>query len=155
MKTQGAKARFLLILFVMSLLTAPALVGFGITNFDSLITSGDVVVGDDLTVTSDVGLGGELTVTPGAAETIGYDEQIDPVTTYHKITSAANRGTDNIAAGAAGDLLVLHNVGSNTITLTDTGTLLLSGNAALGPNDMIVLLSDGTNWIQLTPEGDN
>lgn len=39
--------------------------------------------------------------------------------------------------------------------LTDTGTLLLSGNAALGQNDMIVLLSDGTNWIQVAPEGDN
>jgi len=41
-------------------------------------------------------------------------------------------------------------VGSNTITLTDTGTLKLGGNAALGQYDSITLLSDGTNWIQVS-----
>jgi len=45
--------------------------------------------------------------------------------------------------------LVLVNVGSNTITLTDTGTLKLSANAALGQYDTITLQSDGTNWIEL------
>lgn len=122
---------------------------------DDITTTDDATIGDDLAVTDDATIASDLTLTPGTAETIGYDEQIDPTGSYHKITAAAARGTDNIAAGTAGDVLILHNVGSNTITLTDTGTLLLSGNAALGQNDTIILLSDGTNWIQVAPEGDN
>lgn len=126
-----------------------------ITMTDDLIVGDDATVSDDATVTDDLTVVGDLTLTPGATETIGYDEQIDPVASVHRITAAAARGTDNIAAGTAGDVLVLLNVGAQTITLTDTGTLLLSGNAALGANDSIVLLSDGTNWIQIAPEGDN
>ena len=39
---------------------------------------------------------------------------------------------------------------TNTITITDTGTLKLSGNAALGQYDTITLWSDGTNWIEIS-----
>lgn len=120
-----------------------------LTTTDDLSVADDGSVGDDLTVT------GDLTISPGVTETIGYDEQIDPVASYHRITASAARGTDDIATGTAGDVLALINVGSNTITLTDTGTLKLSGNAALGAGDTIILLSDGTNWIQMAPEGDN
>lgn len=122
---------------------------------DDITLSDDLTVADDATVTDDLTVVGDLTLSPSSAETIGYDEQIDPTASFHKITAAAARGTDNIAIGTAGDVLVLLNVGSNTITLTDTGTLLLSGNAALGQNDSIVLLSDGTSWYQIAPEGDN
>jgi hypothetical protein len=120
-----------------------------------LTASDDVVVGDDLTVADDATIGSDLTVSPGTTETIGFDEQIDPTGTYHRITSSAARGTDNIAIGTAGDVLILHNVGAQTITLTDTGTLLLSGNAALSANDMIWLISTGVAWVQISPEGDN
>lgn len=122
---------------------------------DDLTATDDLTVGDDAAVTDDATIGGDLTVTPGSAETINYDEQIDPTGTYHKITATAARGTDNIAIGTAGDVLLLHNVGSNTITLTDTGTLLLNGNVALGQNDIVALLSDGTNWVQIAPVGNN
>jgi hypothetical protein len=132
----------------------------GVTAPD-VTTTDDVVVGDDLTVTDDASVGDDLTVvsdltlSPTTTETIGFDEQIDPTGTYHRITSSAARGTDNIAIGTAGDVLILHNVGAQTITLTDTGTLLLSGNAALSANDMIWLISTGVAWVQISPEGDN
>lgn len=116
---------------------------------DDITTTDDATIGDDLAVTDDATIASDLTLTPGTAETIGYGEQIDPVGSYHQITAAAARGTSAVAAGTAGDVLTLINVGSNTITLTDTGTLKLSGNAALGQYDSLVLLSDGTNWVQL------
>ena len=41
------------------------------------------------------------------------------------------------------------NNSNTTITISDTGTLKLSGNIALGQYDTLVLISDGTNWVQL------
>jgi hypothetical protein len=69
--------------------------------------------------------------------------------------SAAIYSFGSIVTGTAGDVLTLVNIGSNAITITDTGTLKLSGNAALGQYDSVTLLSDGTNWIQVAPESDN
>lgn len=81
---------------------------------------------------------------------------ITPLGSFQPISSTANTGTSSIAAPTGvNNLLVLQNVGSSTITLTDTGTLKLSGNAALANNDTIVLIFDGTNWTQIAPEGDN
>ena len=59
-----------------------------------------------------------------------------------------------MTAGTAGDLVYIINTGSNTITITDTGTLKLSGNAALGQYDTLLLWSDGTNWIEVA-QADN
>ena len=73
---------------------------------------------------------------------------ITPLGTNQPISSTANTGTSAIAAGVAGDVLYLVNVGSSTITLTDTGTLKLGGNRALGVTDGISLMYDGTNWVE-------
>lgn len=84
-----------------------------------------------------------------AAIEISDDSVITPTGVYQPLTASAACGTASIAAMAAGTVVAFQNVSTNTITLTDTGTLLLSGNAALGQYDTLVLLSDGTNWIQL------
>lgn len=98
----------------------------------------------------------ELSFPKQTAFTVGTDGVITPTGTYQPITAAAARGVGSIVqAGSAGDLLILVNVGANTITLTDTGTLKLSGNAALGQLDTIILMSDSDNWLQIAPEGDN
>jgi hypothetical protein len=75
---------------------------------------------------------------------------ITPTGTIQRITAAATTGTSAIANPNEGRILVLVNIGSNTITLTDTGTLKLSGNAALGQFDNITLIGDGTNWIEIS-----
>lgn len=107
------------------------------------VTADDVTVADNTTTA-------DLYLTQQSAQTIIYQGTITPTGTYHQITAAAARGTSSVAGVAtAGRVLTLVNVGSNTITLTDTGTLKLAGNAALGQYDSLVLLSDGTNWIQL------
>jgi hypothetical protein len=61
----------------------------------------------------------------------------------------------SIAAGLLAALLSLPVLAQgitnfDTITLTDTGTLKLSGNAALGQYDNITLMSDGANWVELS-----
>jgi hypothetical protein len=92
----------------------------------------------------------DIYVAQQGAQTITYGGTITPTGMYHQITAAAARGTSSVAGVAtAGRVVVLINIGSNTITLTDTGTLKLSGNIALGQYDSVSLLSDGTNWIQL------
>lgn len=71
--------------------------------------------------------------------------------THQPISSTAAIGTSgaNITVKAAGSILILRNVGAQTITFTETGTLISAGNIALGANDSATLLSDGTNWVQI------
>jgi hypothetical protein len=114
----------------------------------TVTTGADVTVGDDLTVADDLAAADHI-ATQATAQTITAGGTITPTGMYHQITAAAARGTSSISGKSAGRLLVLINVGSNTITLTDTGTLKLSANAALGQYDSISLISDGTNWIEL------
>lgn len=150
----------------------------GITNFSNLVLSGDLTVGDDatvadtltaadvttsddltvgddLTVADDATVTGDLTLGQQSVITLTQAGTLTPTGSYQQITAAGAVSFGSIVAGTAGDVLTLVNIGSNSITITDTGTLKLSGNAALGQYDTILLLSDGTNWIQISPEGDN
>lgn len=141
-------------------LTADAISAADITATDDVTATDDLVVGDDLTVTDDLSVGDDLNVADLIASTyttvtVTDGSTITPTGMYQRISSAANTGTSAIANPSAGRLLILVNVANTTITLTDTGTLKLSGNAALAQYDAIQLLGDGTNWIQIAPEGDN
>lgn len=139
-----------------------------ISNFDSIVASGDVTAGDDLTAgddvisTDDVTVGDDIVVTDDAtigglyklskavSVTVTPGSTITPVGSYQLLTSAANVGTSDITVLAAGTVVHLINVANTTITLTDTGTLKLSGNAALGQYDSLTIISDGTNWIEVS-----
>lgn len=130
-------------------LTVDAVTAADLTASDDITATDDLVVGDDLTVGDNLYLADliastytTVTVTPGST--------ITPTGMYQLITSATNAGTSAIANPTAGRVVVLVNVGSNTITLTDTGTLKLTGNIALGQYDSLGLISDGTNWIQIS-----
>jgi hypothetical protein len=150
------------------------IVARAITVTADLIVSDDATVTVDLTVAGDTALSGattlggavtqsdgnltvadDLTISKQITFTVGTNGIITPTGSFQVITASAARGVGTIVAGAAGDTLLMVNTGSNTITLTDTGTLRLSGNAALAQNDTILLVSDGVNWIQIAPEGDN
>lgn len=62
-----------------------------------------------------------------------------------KATSGAN-----ITIKPAGTILILTNISTNTVTFTETGTLISAGNLVLGQYDSATLLSDGTNWKQIS-----
>lgn len=88
---------------------------------------------------------------PRAAIAVTNGGVVNATGTYQQLTSATAVGTSgaNITVKPAGTLLVLVNVGANTITFTETGTLISAGNIALGQHDSATLISDGTNWRQI------
>lgn len=124
----------------------------------------DLTVGDDVTATGDIagasvaassmtltgaGVLGTVRLTPATAISVTMNMTVTPAGSYQPLTSAGTVGTGVIVAGSAGDVLTLVNNSNTTITISDTGTLKLSGNIALGQYDTLVLISDGTNWVQL------
>lgn len=86
---------------------------------------------------------------PAAYITVTTNSYITPTYTLQPITSADAVFTSNLAAGVAGRLLILWNVADTTITISDTGTIMLSADWAGTQYDTLVLLSDGTNWLEL------
>lgn len=99
--------------------------------------SGDVTFGADLVGSAQTGL------------TITQDSAITCLGMNCPISAAGALSTGTVTVPAAGTLLIIRNTGSNTITISDTGTTMLSGDIALGQYDTLTLLSDGTNVIQV------
>ncbi len=136
---------------------------------DDLAVSGDTAVTGAATVGSTLEVTGASTltgaVTTGAGITVGTvlntaaatsititdNIEIVPTGSYQPIAAAANVGTDSITTTGfiAGDWVTFINTSDTTITITDTGTVMLSGDAALTQYDTLTLLFDGTNWIEI------
>lgn len=76
---------------------------------------------------------------------------LNPTGTHQPIssTAAAALSGASITVKPDGSLLILRNVGAQSITFTETGTLISAGNIVLAANDSATLLSDGTNWIEI------
>lgn len=85
---------------------------------------------------------------PRTAITVGNGATVNATGTYQRITAAGAVGA-SLAIEPAGSIITLVNVGSNTITFTETGNIISAGNIALGANDTATLLSDGTSWYQI------
>lgn len=128
----------------------------GTATIDGTITaSGSLNLADDISMDGalDVGTTATLplivqtlatTVTVTNGGTIATNGDIVP------LTAAGNVGTDDISlCETAGRVTTYWNTSDTTITITDTGTLKLSGNAALAQFDSLMLLGDGTNCIEL------
>ena len=127
-----------------------AAVGTSLNVGGAATVTGDARVGGNVLATGAVNVGTLLRMTPAATAVIVADGTLTPVGSYQPISSTAAVGTSVIATTTrtAGELLYLINVGSQTVTFTDTGSLKLSGNAALGAGDTLLLVFDGTNWNQ-------
>lgn len=85
---------------------------------------------------------------PRTAITVTNGGTLNPTGTYQRITAAGAVG-QSLAAKPAGTVLILVNVGAQTITFTETATLISAGNIVLGATDSATLISDGTNWTQI------
>lgn len=89
---------------------------------------------------------------PRTAITVTMDGWLTPTGTYARIQNASGAVATSgakIAVKPAGTILFLVNVGANTITFTETGTLTSAGNIVLGQNDSATLISDGSAYYQI------
>ncbi|MFN8468597.1 MAG: hypothetical protein U0X20_23765 [Caldilineaceae bacterium] len=128
-------------------------------TYGTTLQRGAVTMSDNLTVTgiatmanmTSTGTVAEtfLRLNPGTTQVLTFDSTLTPLASNQPISAAGNIGTSSIISKPAGTILRIVNVSNTTITFTDTGSLLLAGNVALGQNDTLMLLSDGTNWLQM------
>lgn len=133
----------------------------GIITAGNLDLPGDLIVRDDLTVIDDASIGDDLTILGGLTGLVAFNPAITQVITENDTlnatgtmqpissTAAAAMSGNSITIKPAGTLLILVNVGAQTITFTETGILKSAGNIALGTLDSASLLSDGTSWYQI------
>lgn len=142
------------LLLLLGVLWFPSFAQSGVSNFTHLIASGYVQTGTYVQAGSYVQSGSYakvgtfLRMTPATAITVTTDGLITPGGSYQPLTSGGTVQTASIAAGTVGDTLFLINTTNTSIVLSDTGTLKLSGNRTLGQYDTLMLVSDGTNWIE-------
>lgn len=124
----------------------------GAATFTAGVTSDDLTASDDTTVGDDLVVGGHVRWTPQTVITVTAGGTITPTGGLQYLTAAAARGTRLVITTTvpAGTIQAFYNVGSNTITLTDTAPLVLGGNAALGAKDTLILFHNGTEWVQLS-----
>jgi hypothetical protein len=108
------------------------------------LTDGSISFGGS-TITS-----GQVTNTPQGTVTVTDNSTITCTSAVVPLTAGGAVGTANISGCAtAGRVTMLHNIVAQTITITDTGTIMLEGNAALSQYDTLTLLGDGTNCLQI------
>ena len=107
------------------------------------VKTGGIVTAGDITAQAD------MTLSPGTTIAVTMNGYITPTSSYQPLSSAGTVNTVNIAAGEAGDFLILENTSATSIVFTDTGVLKLGGTRTLGQYDTLTLVSDGTNWIEL------
>ncbi len=81
---------------------------------------------------------------------VTQNSTITPTGTYQPLTAAGAVSTGSLVCGTAGNLIVLTNTSANNIVISDTGTIMLSGDLTIGQYDTLTLLSDGTNCLEIT-----
>ena len=88
---------------------------------------------------------------PRTALTITMNGSINATGTYQPLTAAGavSVSGDNLVVEPSGTLLTLVNVGSNTITITETANMVSAGNIALGAGDTATFWSNGSDWYQV------
>jgi len=121
-----------------------------LTVLDDVFITDDVVA-DSLVLTTTLSVGTKMKLTAGSVVTCTNGTGgCAPTSSYQPVTAAGAVGATIATTGwSAGQMLVMVNTGTNAITITDTGTTMLSGNIALGQYDSLWLIFDGTNWIML------
>ncbi len=128
----------------------------GTTALVGAVTStGDLTVGDDLTVTDDAAAN-DLTVadfvnvTAQGVITLTMNGTLTATGSLQPITAA---GAVNLDGGTkiahVTDYLILVNIGSQSITFTETTGLISAGNIALGAGDSATLVWANGGWIEV------
>lgn len=127
----------------------------GITNFDSVVLSGDLIVGDDVTIgdgaaVNDLTVADFVNVTAQTEIVLTMNGTLTPTGSLQPVSAAGavsvNGGTSIVHTT---DYLILVNVGAQTITFTETTGLISAGNIALGAGDSATLVWADGGWMQV------
>jgi hypothetical protein len=99
--------------------------------------------------TGSVTHGGWERWTPAAPLTVTDGAVFTPTGSYQPLGAAAPvTPTVYTATAVAGSVLLLVNTGANAITIQDTATQALAGDFSMGQYDTLLLIFDGTRWIE-------
>lgn len=107
----------------------------------SLVSAADVTASDDLTVT------GDLIVAPPIRWSLSATQTLTPVTSNVPVSSTAAAGI--LPVCAAGKIFHIHNVGAQSVVITDSGTSKIASTFTMGNSDSITLLGVGSNCVEL------
>ena len=118
----------------------------GVTAAD-VTASDDIVASDDITITDDLTVGGDVIITPPVRASLSATQTLTPITSNVPISSSAAAGI--LPACAAGKIFHIHNVGAQSIIITDSGTSKINGTYTMGNSDSITLLGVGSNCVEL------
>lgn len=123
----------------------------GALNGTTANFTGNVSTDGNMTVYGAQSVGTFLYLSQGTQITLTMAGTLTPTASYQPVVAAGNIGLSDITSAPAGALLRVVNVGTPTITFTDTGTLRLSSTITLGQYDSLLLMSAGVGqgWIQM------
>lgn len=118
------------------------------------VTAGGLVVSDGgLTLSDDdLAVADDLRIAPQTGITLTMNGWLTPTGSLTLIQSAGAVSIDGgakIADGTAGDILILLNVGGQTITISETTGLVSAGNIALGTLDSATFVWRGSTWYEI------
>ena len=130
--------------------------GFGasgctFTDTGAISCNGAAAFANTLALTGAATFAGEAKFTAPTQVTVTANSTIATAGyTVVPLYAAGTVGTANVTGcQTAGKLTVLRNISNQSITITDTSTIMLSANAVLTQYDTLTLLGDGTNCLQL------
>jgi hypothetical protein len=125
----------------------------GITHFSALSVTGDATVGGSLVTTGASTAAGytapRLVIAAAQVITPTNGATITPTASFVDIRTGGTYGITLGECPSSGMVAVLENTLNNALTITDTGTAKLAGDAALGQYDTLALICAAPNWLQV------
>lgn len=112
-------------------------------------TFGNLVSSSSIRSTTYVKVGTFARLTEQTVITVTTDGAVDATGSYQQLTAAGAVQTSDVTCGSEGDIVTYANSANQTITITDTGTLKMAGNFAMGQYDTLTVLNDGTNCLEI------
>ena len=134
--------------FTSSVSLADTLTVSGASSLAAVNATGNISTDGNLTVAGTYAGTGATYFVPPTALTVTDGSTITVTGTVLELTSAGAVGAD-LPAATDGRLLILVNVGSNNIVISDTATIESAGDITLGATDSLTLIGSGIKWYEL------
>jgi hypothetical protein len=116
------------------------------TNRFSRVVTRYLTVSDDATITDNLTVDGVI-LSAASVITLTNGGTLTIADSFHPIASAGTIGAS--LSCPAGLISVIENTVNQTITFTDTGTVRLTANFAMGQYDTLTVIGDGTSCLEV------